>query len=312
MLANDLRNKGSFLARMSVRWGLLAVLVCAGGGLVGCQGENAGTFFRRLDRSDNWVGALVDPLQPPSPSQAAQDMFNVYDADARRKGVAMIAGSSFGGEEPYVRAYRLLVDDPDPTVRGAVAHALGLHGDTTDAPDLTRMLADPSPYVRWEAAKALQKIHDPQAATPLVEMLQEDENADARQAAAYALGQYPQVPVFDALVGSLNDLNYGVADSSSRSLYLITGTYEGTDSGKWVQWAEEHRGAIFANQQLYTYEGYPGHKPFFWWLTPWKDYGRPDPMVPVGLDRSALEEKGPPPAPPTDNADDAAISPENS
>lgn len=252
--------------------------------LAGCQ-SGPDNLWSRLERSDNWLGALVEPMMPPTPSQAASDMFNIYDADVRRRGIALISGSPFGGEDPYLRAYRLLADDPDPAVRGTVAAALGLHGQVSDAPTLIRMLRDPSPFVRWQAATALQKIHDNEAAEALVTTLQEDDDGDARAAAAYALGQYPQVPVFDALVGALNDLDYAVVDSASRSLYLLTGTYEGTDGREWIRWGEEHRGKLFANQQLFTYEPYPKPRPFFWWVTFWQDYSPPDPMVPVGVER---------------------------
>lgn len=261
--------------------GGLALAVTAAGLLSACQ-NNPNSFWRRLDRSDNWVGALVEPLVPPTPSDAARDMFNVYDADARRQGVALISGSPFGGEDPYLRAYRLLIDDPSPVVRGTVAQALGLHGDPEDAPALIRMLKDDSKFVRWQAANALSKIYAPEAAEPLIVSLREDEDLDARAASAYALGQYAQVPVFDALVGALNDREYGVVDSASRSLFFLTGQYQGTDGRDWLGWAEENRGALFADQQTFTYEPYPKPKPFFWWITFWRDYSPPDPMLPAG------------------------------
>src|SRR5690606_5374227 len=62
---------------------------------------------------------LLQGLAPPTPGQAARDAFNVYDADRRRNAIGLLAAAPFGGEAPYTRTYRLLVDDPDATVRGA-------------------------------------------------------------------------------------------------------------------------------------------------------------------------------------------------
>lgn len=259
--------------------------------LSGCQ-NNPSSFWRRLDQSDNWVGALIEPIMPPTPSQAARDMFNVYDADARRKGISLISGSPFGGEDAYLRAYRLLVDDPSPVVRGTVAQALGVHGGPEDAPDLIRMLKDDSKFVRWQAASALGKIYYVEASEPLIVTLQDDEDLDARASAAYALGQYAQVPVFDALVGALNDRDFGVVDSASRSLYLLTGQYKGTDGREWLRWATDNRGALFANQQVYNYEPYPKPKPYFWWLTFWRDYSPPNPMLPAGSPNIPAQSTG--------------------
>lgn len=286
-----MQQPGRFIAALSLRrlplcvrlLGLLALASLFGG----CNSSSTDNVWSRLQKSDNWVSALIQPIVPTTPSQAARDMFNVYDADSRRMGVALISGSPFGGEDPYLRAYRLLEDDPDPVVRGTVAQALGLHGDVSDAPALIHMLKDKSDFVRWQAALALTKIHDTAAAEPLIVVLQQDEDVDARSAAAYALGQYAEVPVFDALVGALNDIDYSVADSASRSLYLLTGTYQGTDGQRWIQWADAHRGDLFADQQLYTYEPWWQPKGFFWWITFWKDYGPPDPEIPVGLQRPA-------------------------
>src|SRR5689334_6059915 len=107
--------------------------------LVGCQ--NAARDMKKT----------FSGLFPPSPGEAARMMFS-FDPDTRRQGVTWLAASKFGGEDVYVRSYRMLIDDPDATVRAAAAKALGAHGKVEDALLLVRRLKDPMPYVRWEAA----------------------------------------------------------------------------------------------------------------------------------------------------------------
>ena len=82
----------------------LACLLVAG---PGCQALESG----------NPIGSLIEPLMPPKPREVAADLFNISDADKRRRSVALLTSESFGGEEAYVRAYRLLIDDPDTLVR---------------------------------------------------------------------------------------------------------------------------------------------------------------------------------------------------
>ena len=96
-------------------------------------------------------------------------------------------------------AYRLLMDDPDATVRAACIKALGAHGTVDDALLIIPRLKDEAAFVRWQAAKSLQRIHHEQAVGPLLDAMKSDEDVDVRMAAADALGQYPRPAVFDAL-----------------------------------------------------------------------------------------------------------------
>lgn len=242
--------------------------------MVGCSGPRG--------RSDV-IEDLVDKITPPSPSQVARDAFNVYDADVRRRSVALLSSSHFGGEEPYVRTYRLLMDDPDPTVRAACIHALGLHGTPEDAPAIIAELKDDTGFVRWEAAKALQKIHHDDAVLPLMDVLGDDEDPDVRIAAAKALGQYPTRAVFNALIGALSDPDFGVVQSASESLSTLTGQDLGTDGSDWLAFADKHPADLFAQQREYTYMPYqkpPGK------LDKLKFWDKPEPVTPktpVGL-----------------------------
>ena len=235
---------------------------------------------------------LVESMVPPTPSQVAREAFNIYDADLRRRSVALLSSSHFGHEEPYVRTYRLLIDDQDPTVRAACAHALGRHGTTEDAPVLISLLKDRTNFVRWEAAKALQKIHHPDAILPLMDVLADDEDADARLAAAQALGQYATRPVFNALVGALSDRDFGVVQSAAVSLSLLTGQDLGTDGGPWLDFATDNPSSLFQHQRRYTYMPYEEPPGTFAPIKFWDEPEPVTPKTPVGLTPAESNDSG--------------------
>lgn len=80
------------------------------------------------------------------------------------------------------------------TVRGRAARALGAIGDRQALDPLLEALKDPEVEVRVEAVKALGKFKDPETFDPMADLLLEDTQIEARQAAAIALGetQHPQ------------------------------------------------------------------------------------------------------------------------
>ncbi|MBI1371154.1 MAG: hypothetical protein GC159_00090 [Phycisphaera sp.] len=202
------------------------------------------------------VGDFVNDLIPPTPGETAREAFNVYDPDQRRKSITKLSTAPWGGEEPYLKTYRLLVDDPDPTVRAACIAALGRHGYADDVNAITPYLKDRTYFVRWEAAKALQRLHNPKAIDPLVATVRDDDEADVRVAAANALGQYTDPKVFQALVGALNDDDYAVVTEAMKSLKLMTGQSLGDDGGDWLAWAEKNNEKLFASGEAYTYTTY--------------------------------------------------------
>lgn len=200
--------------------------------------------------------ALPD-LTPPKPSQVAREAFNVYDADLRRRSINLLSASPFGGEDPYVRTYRLLLDDPDPTVRAAAAKALGLHGDASDVDRMIPRLQDEATFVRWEIANSMRQLHNPSAVKPLMDAVTEDDDPDVRMAAAEALGQYRQRRVYNALVGALEDEHYSVVFAANRSLRNMTGETLGSDGVEWIDLAESRPSdTLFANAQPYTWQPY--------------------------------------------------------
>lgn len=265
---------------MEARRRLSGAVVCVLAALSGCSGDPEATIL-----SD-----VLEPIMPPTPGEAARDAFNIYDADVRRRSVALISASPFAGEAPYVRMYRLLMDDPDPTVRAAALAALGRHGGVEDVPIMIQHLTHEASFVRWEAAKALQKIHAPEAVRPLIAALRDDEDLDVRLAAAMALGQYRERAVFDALVGALNDRDFGVRKAAARSLATLTGQDMGTDGTRWLAWADQKpEEAIFADARPYTWQPYVKPRGVFDRMQFWKKPVIPEPRPPIGAEARADE-----------------------
>ena len=238
--------------------------------------------------SPDKVKDAMPTLFPKTPRQAALGAFNVYDADVRCASIKELAAAPFGGEAAYLRTYRLLIDDPDPTVRAACAHALGLHGGVEDATRLALCLYDPVAFVRWEGAKALQKIHAPLAVKPLMEAMAEDSDPDVRMSAAVALGQYPERQVFDALVGALEDPHHSVIVGVRRSLKTLTGYDFGSDGGMWITWSEQVGAKLFEHQETYTWQSYEKPTGIIDKVKFWKKKPEPAlPRVPAGLEDDA-------------------------
>jgi len=249
--------------------------------LTGCQ--NGGL--------DNPLGNVFSPLFPPSPGEVAREAVDPGDPDARRRSIALLQAARFGGAEPYVNLYRLLIDDPDPTVRAACVRALGLHGDRSDVPAILRQLDDELPIVRWEAAKALQKLHHPEAVPPLIEHLSGDVDDDVRLECARALGQYPQSDVFQALVAALQDRSFGVVHEARRSLVTLTGQEQiGPDAADWLAWAEQNPDSLFTQKQQYTWAPFNKPRTLLDRVQFWRDSDPKSPRPPRGLDAPTPEE----------------------
>jgi len=233
--------------------------------------------------SSGGVLGFLDLLTSPTPGQTAREAFNVHDADIRRLSVMRLASASFGGEEPYLRLYRLLVDDDDATVRAACVRAIGLHGTVADVGLILVRLKDEDAFVRWESVQALQKIHDPIAVGPLIKIVNEDSDADVRMAAAAALGQYAEMRVYHALVGALDDRSFGVVEAASGSLKTLTGYNFGFEGPLWLMWVEKRGGTLFDDQQPYVWHPYVKPRGLIDKMMFWKRQKETDPMTPKGL-----------------------------
>ena len=243
------------------------------------------------------LGEVFEPLYRQSPREIAQQAVNPsLDADKRRRAIEQLSSATWGGEEPYLRLYRVYVDypDDDDTIISVCVRALGRHGTPEDVPRLTKMLG-PSPvykppvYVRWEAAKSLQRIHDPSAVSPLITAATHDQEPDVRMAAVKALAQYDQPAVFDALVGALNDRHFAVRHSALESLKTLTGQDLGPDIRQWIDWGRQHRSSLFADRQPYLWQPY--EKPPGLWdkMQFWKKQEPMVPRAPTGLEQATAD-----------------------
>ena len=241
------------------------------------------------DTHRNPLTELQRSVFPPTPGEYARDAFNVYDADKRRVAVNELSAAKFGGEDSYVRVYRLLIDDGDATVRAACVKALGLHGSAQDAELIVPRLSDPSPFVRWEAAKAMQKIYSPASVPLLLTAMSKDEDADVRMSAAIALGQHAQPAVFNALVGALDDSDFGVTQAARVSLTTLTGNDLGSDAGPWLSWAQKRPATeLFEKRQQYVWTPYLRPRGFWDRVQFWNEAETVSPQVP----RGAVDQAG--------------------
>ena len=253
--------------------------------LAGCSssGDNA--------NDESVFAPMVRALMPPKPSEAVRWVFS-YDADKRREGIALLTGAPFGGEEVYVKIYRLKLDDPDATVQAAAIRAMGLWGHVDDVPNLLRFAHHDASLVRWELAQALQKIHNPVAITALTDVVLSDKDADVRMAAAAALGQYPSPSVFSTLVGALDDTEWGVVQAAHDSLVCLTGEDLGFESRPWLQFQSDHAGKLFEHQRQYVW--YPFVKPRGFWdkVQVWSRPPDVPPRVPTGMEAAGTQPAG--------------------
>ena len=165
-----------------------------------------------------------------------------------------------------------------------------MHGALDDMALFVRHLKDEDAVVRWESARALQKFHGDQAVGPLIDAVGTDEDADVRMAGAEALGQYPQMRVYHALVGALDDDSFGVVEAARRSLGTLTGYEFGNEGSLWLMWAQRHNGRVFDEQKPYAWQPYvkpPGliDKAMFW--------AKPQPVelqTPKGIETDTEED----------------------
>lgn len=191
--------------------------------------------------------SIFAAFQPPSPVQAAIWMNDPYDADKRYRGTNLLANAPFGGEDVYVKAYRIKLGAPpadgvddDPGVRGVAARALAMHGEPGDADLILPLLKEPDRRVRLEAVRALQRIHNPKAVEPLMALTSQrtEEDVDVRAEACVALGQYAERRVMNVLIAALNDDSLVVQRSASQSLSTLTGQDLGDDPAAWVRFSD--------------------------------------------------------------------------
>ena len=189
--------------------------------------------------------------------------FDRSDADRRQDAVRRIAAAGWGGQPEVLPLYRLLLTDPDSTVRAAAVSALARHGGPGDADVVAAQLAQPAPFLRWEAAKALRRLPGEATVPPLLDALLEDEDAGTRVAAAEALGRYRRRDVYEALRRALLDADFAVVAAAAESLATLTGEDLGSAPEPWRTLAEQKGANLFADARPYVPRDYREPPGFF-------------------------------------------------
>lgn len=199
----------------------------------------------------------------PTPLELVQMATNKYDANDRYLGTLGLANENFAGEAVYLNLFETNLRDGDPMVRAAAIRGLANHGEPRHVGMIVKGLSEPNVLVRMEAARGLQRLHNPEAISPLIEATRERDaklnrgelEASIRAEAAAALGQYAEHRVLRALIAALDDTDLSVNRAAQRSLKTLTGQDLGIDATVWQRWESETK-EPFAARLAYTYPVY--------------------------------------------------------
>ncbi|MEM1108057.1 MAG: HEAT repeat domain-containing protein [Planctomycetota bacterium] len=208
------------------------------------------------------------------------------DPDLRRQALITIATSTVADLPVYLDFYRATLADVsiDPTVAAVAAAALGNHGEPADSGRLTPLLTRDEPFLRWQAAVALQRLHNPQAISPLITAATGDDDTDVRIAAATALGQYPGPEAYRGLTLALDDRAYGVSRAAREALKLMTQHDAGDDPRAWRQYALDNADRLFNQPGPFTYTPYPPDRGLLLSILLFWDRPEADPVFPTGYE----------------------------
>lgn len=181
-----------------------------------------------------------------TPARAARMLTDSTSADTRRAGIIRLLEFKYTKRRPYTTAYEIMAqEDKDPTVRAAALRACNQARDRAATPIFIKALSDRrgaspqdptgSELVRLEAAKGLANLPDPNAAGPLLKVVNDaTESRDVRIAATDALKYYKTIEVARALSALLNDRDFSIAWQARRSLVYMTGRDFRYDAAAWL------------------------------------------------------------------------------
>jgi len=159
--------------------------------------------------------------------------FDTEDADSRRAGILALSGRRGGLEEPYLKAYALLAEDPDPLVRSAAILALGRAGEATYRPTIVAGLEDSSPIVRADAAVSLDRMPGLEAVDPLSQHAVDDADPEVRVRCIRALRHYRRRSVLQTLILCVDREQLAQRRIAREVLREMTGEDFGYDSRLW-------------------------------------------------------------------------------
>ena len=204
--------------------------------LAACSGDSKREDLNVL------IPRMFANLQGPSAVQAASEMFDATNPDARRIAIATISDKKWGHQPPYMRAYRTLANDPDPLVRGQAMRALGGSHQADVADVLIRGLGDRVAQVRVDASAAASDVTNPLLVPPLLEHLRNDTDTQVRINCAQALRPYTgRQDVLNGLIHALDDSDAAVVYWAHLRLQQMTGQQIPPDARTWLQWLEAHQ-----------------------------------------------------------------------
>lgn len=177
-----------------------------------------------------------------------------YNPNARYRGTLSLANQGFVDPAPFIELFEARIQDEDARVRSAGARGLANHGRPRHAVLLAQALDDDVSVVRREAARGLQRIHNPEVIRRLIQAVdfEQEKDVEVRIEAAYALGQYADNRVFEALKKALRDRNLAVNFAAADSLRYLTGEEFGPSIAEWERWGSEVPDR-FAGQLEYHY-----------------------------------------------------------
>jgi hypothetical protein len=181
-----------------------------------------------------------------TPIKYAGMMEDSHSPDRRRTGMLTLASRyRFARAEPYTRRYSQIgTGDSEALVRAAAIRALNRSRSRLNENLFVTGIDDADVTVRLEAAKALANVPVEKAVPRLIEHLQRDENRDVRIACADALCHFKTLDVARALIGVLNDRDFGTSWQARRSLMIMTGRDFRYDEAAWLGYFSQAKKAF--------------------------------------------------------------------
>jgi hypothetical protein len=181
---------------------------------------------------------MVHFFQGDTPLRTVSMMEDTKSPDNRRAGILKIVQSKFARKEPYTKRYSQIAQETtaDPAVKAAAIRAMNYSRTRINTDVFVNGIDDEDAGVRLESAKALANVPVEKAVPKLVAHLQRDDSKDVRIASADALRNVKTQEAARALIGVLNDRDFGVAWQARQSLRLMTGHDFRYDDNAWVQY----------------------------------------------------------------------------
>ena len=240
------------------------------------------------DTSSGDIGDFKDGLRPPTPIEAAVWAADFNNPGKQRRGVVLLVGAPFGGEESYLELYRALAQESrDPLVRAAAIRGLGRWGGPADATIIADGLSNQSEQIRLESAISLQRIHAPAVEDVIWKRLADQTEVESvRVELAIALGQYQSDASLQALCLALDDRSLTLNLAAADSLRIMTGRDFGIDARTWLSWYEaavRSQEDPFALGETFLYPTFRREVGFFESLAFWDPVTFEDPAAPRGL-----------------------------